>query len=200
MFRIRCVVDDHAFVVFRTIIHDVTERIYIRKESSETRIEFLDILFGIVLVDKYVIYIRTDGGRHVLDILESHTQEYIEMTSVHEQVPHRFLLENFRIETQIIQDYKHTGVGNFPQLHLFLPFHNIVYDIRVIITVYERIGDDLGIRRITVFRSGHSDTAWNVSMVPENVEQTNTFSCHLIPSGSIVAHPRLESFPSMGDS
>jgi len=182
-----CVVVNHeALKVLRALVHNLTERIEIRKHTCILVIQLPPIVDNVLTQNEYVVNVRTQIRRNTHRILHRNDEHCMDVPTVHKQITN-ILVTNPRLVIQtVIQDQEIPRIydGGAPLRQILgnllgdelLALEHIRDDHRIVLFVDEHLGHELAVELIRTLRAGNHGSARQRLVVPKEVLDQERFA------------------------
>jgi len=159
------VVEHEALVVFSTGVHDLGKLVVRRKDSKERLVEVLAVLTNIVSQGENVVYVCANHGRHVHAVLSRHHEEYLPVAPIHKKLTNTHVPHERPIIHAVVHEDKY-WIALPGRQELLLTLDNLFKSLFVVVAIDEQVRNELLVVAISLLRSRHGDSCWNVLLVP----------------------------------
>ena len=176
---LRIVVNDEALKVLRALVHDLAERIKIRKHPRILVIEFAAIADDILAQNKHVVNVGTQRRWNPHGVLHRDNEHGVHVPTIHEEIADIAIPDPRGIKQTVIQNQEVSGIyygvavirqilGNLLG-NEFLPLEHIRDDERRILLVDKHGGDNLAVELVGSLRAGNDRSTRQGLVVPQEI-------------------------------
>jgi hypothetical protein len=177
--RLRVIIDDQTLEILRTLGHDLTERVEIRKHTGILFVEFAAISDDVLTKDEHVVDVRTEVWGNTDGVLHRDDEHGVDVTTVHEQIPDVAITDPAGIVQTVVQNQEVAGVhGGRAALRQILG--DLLGDE---LLALEDVGDDKGrillmdehgrhhlaVELVGTLRTGDHGTTGQTLVVPQEI-------------------------------
>ena len=177
--RFRVVVNHEALKVLRALVHNLTERIEIRKHAGILVIEFAPIVDDVLTQNKDIVDVRAQIRRNTHRILHRDDEHCVDVATVHEQIPDIPVTNPCLVIQTVIQNQEVARVddgraslgevlGNLLGDEL-LALEHIRDNHRIVFLVDEHLGHEFAVELIRALRAGNHRSAGERLVMPKEV-------------------------------
>ena len=98
------VVNNQTLKILRALIHDLTERVEIRKHAGILVIELAPIIDDVLAQNKDIVDVRAQSRRDAHSVLHRDNEHGVDVAAVHEEIANIAIADPRRIEQAVIQN------------------------------------------------------------------------------------------------
>ena len=177
--RLRIVIDHQTFEVLRTLVHDLTERIKIRKHTGILLIELTPIAHNVLTEDEDIVDVRAQRRRDTHRVLHRDDEHCVDVTPVHEKIAHISVTNPRTVIQTVVQNQEVPGIhssrtprgqvaGNLLGNQL-LALQDVGNDQGRILLMDEDRWHNLAVEMIRTLRTGNHRAVGNALVMPQQV-------------------------------
>ena len=107
---LRVVVNDQTLKILRALVHDLTERVKVRKHTGILFVELAAVADDVLAEDEHVVNVRTEVRGNTDGVLHRDDEHCVNVATVHEQIPDVPVANPAGVVQTVIQNQEVAGV------------------------------------------------------------------------------------------
>ena len=176
---LRVVVNHETLKVLRTLVHDLAERIKIRKHPRVLIIEFATIVDNVLAQDKHIVNVGTQRRWNPHRVLHRDNEHRVDVPTIHKQISDIAIPDPRSIKQTVIQNQKVSGIHRRRSVitqilrdllrNEFLALQHIGHDLRLVLFMNKHRRNNLTVELVGPLGAGYNGSTREILIVPQQI-------------------------------